>query len=631
MKMQCSKCGSDITRSIKYRYYKFSCICGWNNTLIRKNAQCPTCQRHLSGTTISGFLCSNCADREIPTVDQIAKVAIAKAYTKDKLDVEEIDDIIISTEYLAIKRLLELDISPILVMGKAGTGKSTLIRLIRNFFKMKNVVVVAPTGVAALNAKGSTINSFFGFPPRIIQPDDISVLPSRKLYRHLDILVIDEISMVRSDLLDAIHLFLSKNGKKPGSLFGGVQIVLLGDIFQLPPVVGSKEERVLNTMGYASAFFFSAKCLNGIKLLPVELTQVYRQTDSDFVKFLDQLRLDYNSKEVSAHFNRLCYGRTACTGAVVLATTNALVDAKNISELAKISLQERVFMGRVTGTFEGDDARLPSPMRLSLKIGAQVMFTRNDERKRWINGTVGRVLSFNESVIRVELLTDHPGNVCEVSEETWKKYSYRLNSSTSSISTEETGQYTQYPLMLAWAVTIHKAQGKTLEAVHVDFGHGTFASGQAYVALSRCKLLQGLTLERPIREDDISCSLVLKEFNDQMQSQIPDIEDLSSQTTKRPDILGLYPVVGLQYCASRVKTCTPPPFSVVNLVVEPNNTYDSRAVRVDWNGSKLGYIPRDKNQDLSKHLNDGLKTSAIIQSIQVSESGELLAITIKVY
>ena len=258
------------------------------------------------------------------------------------------------------------------------------------------------------------------------------------------------------------------------------------------------------------------------------------------------------------------------------------------------------------------------------------MFTRNDERKRWINGTVGKILSFENNVIRVELLTDYPGNVCEVQEVTWKNYSYKYNSSNNHIYSEVSGKYTQYPMMLAWGITIHKAQGKTLEAAHVNFGRGTFEAGQAYVALSRCKTLNGLTLERPIRKDDITCSLVLKEFNNQIQAQIPDIEDLASQTTAYPNINGIYMVVGLQYGAYSKNVSNSLETSAVTLVAEPSNQHDPNAIRVDLEKKKLGYISREKNQDLSEHLKKGRKVLVVIDSVKRQNSGELIAATVKV-
>jgi len=560
----------------------------------------------------------------------LANIAIARAYTKDRLEQESIDDIEVTSEYLAVKRLLELGISPVLVMGKAGTGKSTLIRYLKGVFSSKNIVVVAPTGVAALNAKGVTINSFFRFPPTLIQQQDIVTVSGRNLYKHIDILIIDEISMVRADLLDGINWFLNKNGKKDNCLFGGTQVVMLGDVFQLPPVVTRDEGRALTALGYQSPFFFSAKCLSAVNIVPIELTRIYRQCDADFIDLLNKIRIAEDSDHVVRNLNGRCFGRPPIPNAVTLATTNAIVDAKNDLELAKLPAPDHVFVGQAQGTFAIEDARLPSPMRLVLKPGAQVMFTKNDEAKRWVNGSLGRVLSIDGSIIRVELLTDRPGNVCEVSVVSWKNYAYRLDSGSSRIETNVTGQYQQFPLMLAWAVTIHKAQGKTLDRVHIDFGHGTFDSGQAYVAFSRCKSWQGITLERPVRNEDITCSQVLKLFNEGVASQIPDIADLASQTSSWPDVDGDYNVVGLHYGECNKKDLIPQLDSVVLLVADPTNPYDQNAVRVEWSGHLVGHIPRSCNRELSRLLQRGVPLLAIVNHVSSSASEELLAMTIKV-
>jgi hypothetical protein len=258
------------------------------------------------------------------------------------------------------------------------------------------------------------------------------------------------------------------------------------------------------------------------------------------------------------------------------------------------------------------------------------MFTRNDEGKRWVNGSLGRVISVDGNTVRVELLTDHPGNVCEVSPVRWENYSYRLANDGSRIDTKVTGEYEQYPLMLAWAVTIHKAQGKTLEKLHIDFGHGTFDSGQAYVAFSRCRTLNGITLERPVRKDDITCSQVLKVFSEGVQSQIPDIYDLARQTSKGPNVEGDYDVVGLRYGECNKGTLKPPMNATVRLVPDPLNQHDHNAVRIEWSGHMVGHIPRSRNGELSRVLQQGTALSATITQVRLSATDELLGLTIRV-
>jgi len=626
----CSICRRDVTREVKYRTYKHVCSCKWSGSTYRKQGECPSCGKLTEGIASSGFICKNCISPTLQTVGQAAKAALTVACKRDKLEKESIDDIEVSTEYLAVKHLLELNVSPMLVMGKAGTGKSTLIRYLRAVFPKKNIVVVAPTGIAALNSKGATIHSFFHLRPALIQEADIQIVLGRTLYKHIDILIIDEISMVRADLLDGIHWFLAKNGKSPNRLFGGTQVVMIGDIFQLPPVAPQREAQALTSIGYDSPFFFSAKCLRNESLLPVELTHVYRQKDLEFIDILNKIRIGKDNAITADCLNQHCFGRLPTPNAVTLATTNEIVDAKNKSELEKIPCAEVVFMGKASGSFAVEDARLPSPMRLVLKPGAQVMFTKNDEAKRWVNGTIGRILSIEDTVIRVELLTNKPGNICEVTPVEWKSYNYRLDSHSDHINVEASGCYTQYPLMLAWAVTIHKAQGRTLESVHIDFGRGTFDFGQAYVALSRCKTMHGITLERPIREVDISCSLVLKAFHDKLTTAIPDIEDLASQTSTGPSIDGKYIVVGMLFGDCTQKGRVPPKKSLVSLVRDPENSYDKNAIRVEWGEYLVGYIPRTCNQELAAYLTKGAQCIATVVESYVSEDGVLSSLAIDV-
>lgn len=626
----CSICGRDITREVKYRAYQHVCSCKWSGSSYRKQGECPNCGKLTEGIASSGFICRNCTSPTSQTVGQMAKASLTFARNRDKLERESIDDIEVSVEYRAVKRLLELNVSPILVMGKAGTGKSTLIRYLRAVLPTKNIVVVAPTGIAALNAKGATIHSFFRLRPALLQEADIEVVHGRTLYKYIDILIIDEISMVRADLLDGIHWFLAKNGKSANCLFGGTQVIMIGDIFQLPPVAPQREAQALTSIGYASPFFFSAKCLKKESLLPVELTHVYRQKDIGFIDILNRVRIGEDSAVTVEYLNRHCSGRVPVPNAVTLATTNEMVDEKNNRELHKIPCDEMVFMGKAEGSFAVEDARLPSPMRLVLKPGAQVMFTKNDEAKRWVNGTIGRMLSIEDTVIRVELLTNKPGNICEVTPVEWKSYSYRLDSQSEHINVEATGDYTQYPLMLAWAVTIHKAQGRTLDSVHIDFGRGTFDFGQAYVALSRCKTLQGITLERPIRSGDISCSLVLKAFHERLTHAIPDIEDLASQTSSGPTIDGKYNVVGIQYGDCIQKDRVPPKKSVVSIIRESENPYDKNAIRVEWEGYLVGHIPRTCNQELAACLSKGAQCCATVIESLVSEDGVLSSMAIDV-
>ena len=419
------------------------------------------------------------------------------------------DDIIVMDEYKTVCDLLAAGCPVVFVTGNAGTGKSTLIRFLRNVIE-KQTVVLAPTGVAALNVEGVTIHSFFHFPPRILEAEDIKLVHDRKLYRKLELLIIDEVSMVRCDLMDSVDRFLRMN-RGNSAPFGGVQLLLIGDLFQLPPVVPRHEWDVLEARGYASPHFFSAFGLQEASLVPVELTSVYRQKDVEFVDLLNRVRIGEDVDQVTAELNRRCCMASAVRADITLTSTNRQADTINIEELRRLPSPERSFPGNIEGKLSLDGDRLPSPIDLRLKKNARVMFTKNDDQRRWVNGTMGIVREVDMGIL-VELTSQSSGLVYEVSPVTWETYKYSYDSGKDQIVANTVGTYTQYPLMLAWAVTIHKSQGKTMDSVLVDLGTGAFASGQAYVALSRCRSLEGMRLARAIRSTDIICDPIVKRF-----------------------------------------------------------------------------------------------------------------------
>lgn len=421
-----------------------------------------------------------------------------------------LDGIDITDEYRTVRALLEASCPVVFVTGNAGTGKSTLIHYLRSVLD-RRLVVVAPTGVAALNAGGVTIHSFFHFPPRIHEEKDIKLVYDNKLYQKLELLIIDEISMVRSDLLDSIDKFLRKN-RSSDVPFGGVQLLLLGDLFQLPPVVPSQEYDVLKAKGYASPHFFSSFSLQKTSMVPVELTSVYRQEDRSFIDLLNQVRIGDNLDFVTAEVNRRCSQRGVPRAEITLTCTNNRADQINREELRRLTSREYVFKGTIEGQFSLEHDRLPSPFDLRLKSGARVMFTKNDEQRGWVNGSIGIVREIDQGMIRVELVGDSRGRVCDVAPATWETFKYSYDPEEDLIVALRVGRYTQYPLMLAWAVTIHKSQGKTLDNVLVDLGSGAFASGQVYVALSRCRSIDGIWLARPIRKTDVKCDPIIKRF-----------------------------------------------------------------------------------------------------------------------
>ncbi len=423
---------------------------------------------------------------------------------------DSIEDIEVIPEYQKILQLVSAGNPLTFVSGRAGTGKSTLIRYIRHEFK-GNWATVAPTGVAALNVQGSTIHSFFRFPPRIITSEDIKPLPDRKLFAKLQLLIVDEISMVRADLMDGIDRFLRVQRGQKNIPFGGVSVLVIGDLFQLPPVTDEEEQRVLINLGYSSGFFFfSAKLLENQEIDHIELTRVFRQKDSAFIDILDQVRVGERLSVVLPLLNSRVGEKIV--NQITLCSTNKDADQINKDELMRLQSEAKVFIGRFEGKFP-KDKRVPSPDNLTLKNDSMVMFTKNDVNKRWVNGTLGKIRTFGIDSISVEVTSDeNKGMVFDVQKVSWDYYEFVFNEAENKIKPIIVGRYIQYPLMLAWAITIHKSQGKTIENIHIDLGNGAFASGQVYVALSRCRVLERITLGRAIRESDVKVDPRVKRF-----------------------------------------------------------------------------------------------------------------------
>jgi ATP-dependent DNA helicase PIF1 len=388
------------------------------------------------------------------------------------------------------------------ITGRAGTGKSTLLRLFKSTTR-KKVVVLAPTGVAALNAGGQTIHSFFGFPPRLMQPRDIKKRRYRKLYENLEVLVIDEISMVRADLLDHIDLFLRINRDDPRP-FGGVQLAFFGDLFQLPPVVANPMEQELFRTEYESPYFFSAHVMREVLLPMIELQKVYRQEERRFLSILEGIRLNRIDYDLMEEINeRHQPDFKASENHITLSARNRTVDQINERELSRIPFPEVTFGAKVTGSFNPNLYPTENPLRL--KEQAQVMFIKNDPEKNFVNGTIGKVTKLTPDSIEVTI-TDQSGaqRVVEVQPMEWEVLKYQMNEEQpDKIETKVMGTYKQYPLKLAWAITIHKSQGKTFDRVIIDMGRGAFEHGQTYVALSRCRTLDGIVLKQPLRPRDI--------------------------------------------------------------------------------------------------------------------------------
>ena len=403
----------------------------------------------------------------------------------------------------------------VFLTGKAGTGKSTFLRYVCKHTKKKHVVL-APTGIAAINAGGSTLHSFFKLPFYPLLPDapNFSLQRGRiheffkyskqhrKLLEELELVIIDEISMVRADIIDAVDRILrvySHNLRQP---FGGKQLLLVGDVFQLEPVVKADEREILNRF-YPSPYFFSARVFTQIELVSIELQKVYRQTDPGFISVLDHIR---NNTIEAADLQQL---NTRCNVPdspddkdlyITLATRRDNVDYINSHKLAELPGEAVTFRGKVTGEFP--DSSLPTSLDLTLKPGAQIIFVKNDFEKRWVNGTIGVVAGFDLEEETLYVQTDD-GKECDVKPETWRNIRYTYNEQKKQIEEEELGTFSQFPVRLAWAITIHKSQGLTFARVVIDLSGGVFAGGQTYVALSRCTSLEGIRLKKPVSRADV--------------------------------------------------------------------------------------------------------------------------------
>ncbi len=401
----------------------------------------------------------------------------------------------------------------VFITGKAGTGKSTLLELFRSQTP-KRIAVLAPTGVAALNVRGQTIHSFFKFKPDIT-PDSVRKLPKASdraaIYKNLDAIVIDEVSMVRADLLDCVEKFLRLNGPRPKALFGGLQMIFIGDLYQLPPVVTGLEKGLFARDGsgrYESPYFFSAGIFGepAFGLEFVELEKVYRQTDTGFIDLLNAIRNRSIDDTQVERLNSRCrpdFSPPDGEFHITLTSTNDLAALRNREKLAALPGRARRYEGFVDGEF--DRSSLPTEEALELKPGAQVMLLTNDRHGRWVNGTIGRVDEIVKTAGAGDLIVvDIPGEGrVDIVPNTWELFHFRYDAEADRIESEPVGAFTQYPLRLAWAVTIHKSQGKTFDRVIIDIGRGAFAHGQVYVALSRCTSFEGIVLKRPITKNHI--------------------------------------------------------------------------------------------------------------------------------
>jgi hypothetical protein len=419
--------------------------------------------------------------------------------------------------------------------GKAGTGKTTFLKSLKSNTS-KNTVILAPTGVAAINAGGQTIHSFFHLPfgpfvvndKRLRTSKELGDLDNTTIYstfkyreekkiiiEQLELLIIDEISMVRCDTLDVIDKILRVFRKKPFLPFGGVQVILIGDTFQLPPIADFAQWEILKNY-YKSPFFFSSKIVAENKPIYIELKKIYRQKEQDFIDLLNKIRVNQINELELNDLNKK-YNPTFSTNGIdnhiILSTTNAQVNQTNTTKLDELKSETKIFEGEVTGTFPKDKKGnfiLPTEQNLHLKIGAQVMILKNDSGgiKRYFNGKIGKISSLEDDKIIVQFSDE---NKFQIEKTSWNNIQYVWNKEKRKIEETTIGTFTQYPLRLAWAITVHKSQGLTFERVYADLG-SAFEDGQVYVALSRCTSMSGLVLKSQIPRNKISTNNKVIEF-----------------------------------------------------------------------------------------------------------------------
>jgi len=433
----------------------------------------------------------------------------------------------ITAEYQQCFDNIDSGASLMMVSGKAGTGKSVFIELLKHKYTDKSITLLAPTGVAALNIGGQTMHRTFLIPPMFLTKafarTHIKTLHSRgkgPIFDGIEIMVIDEISMVRADMVDFLDRVLKamRHSNRP---FGGIQVIMVGDVFQLPPIINQRAEGYDQYMAdYDSEFFFSSELIKQQMMLDdlnvVILRKVFRQTDEIFISILNDIRTATNLKHNVHILNEVCYrdaiGRDTRNN-IVLCTTNGTAQGINDDRLYELKTAEIQFKSSTAGTF--DMSTVITPELLLLKEGARIMMTKNDVDDRYINGSLGTILEIIGTGTNAEIVInldgdDHPTTIVRA---TWNNIVPRFNSTTQEVEEHTIGSYMQYPMMLAYAITIHKSQGLTFDKLSIDLGNGAFVGGQAYVALSRCTSIEGITLVKPMTIHDVIVNPTIIAFN----------------------------------------------------------------------------------------------------------------------
>ena len=411
-----------------------------------------------------------------------------------------VNKFVLNDQFQEIISIFEKSSKNIFITGKAGTGKSSLIRYLKNNTK-KNLVLLAPTAIAALNINAKTIHSFFNFPFHIITTEDIKKHYNKRLINKIDTMLIDEASMLRPDIMDAIDLTLqvTRENKQP---FGGIQMVLVGDLYQLPPVITNDEIEIMSSLYPDGYFFFNSNVFKNISISKFELTKVYRQDDQKLINLLDKVRNASLDEDDLLSFNKRTVDRdwTVPEEVLTLSTNNSKVNSINASNLKNIDSKEYVYNADIEGKYTG----APVDTELKIKVGAQVMLVKNGEN--WVNGTLAIIDSLSKDEIHIKIKDE----VYKLEKEKWEKFEYKI--SNNKIIPSVSATFIQYPLKLAWAATIHKCQGQTFDKVMIDMDYGAFAHGQTYVALSRVVSLDGLFLRKPLQTEDFIFNPIIKEF-----------------------------------------------------------------------------------------------------------------------